>query len=57
MPVLAPLLRPEDLERAAPLAVTVTIGGTVLVPVLVVDRPALVVSNRSVLVLREDVVV
>jgi hypothetical protein len=66
MPVLAPLLRPEDdfeivappveLELLlAPPAVTVTVAGTV--PVLVVDMPVLVVSNRPVLVLREDAVV
>ena len=64
MPILAPLLRPEeDFVTAAlpvellllPPAVTVTVAGTV--PVLVVEIPVLVVSNRPVLVLREGVVV
>jgi hypothetical protein len=64
MPVLVPLLRPEeDLDIAAlpvellllPPAVTVTVAGTV--PVLVVDRPVVVVSNGLMLVLEvwEDV--
>jgi hypothetical protein len=65
MPVLAPLLRPEDdseivappveLELLlAPPAVTVTVAGTV--PVLVVEMPVLVVSDRPVLVLSEGAV-
>jgi len=66
MPVLAPLLRPEDdfeivappveLELLlAPPAVTVTVAGTV--PVLVVDMPVLVVSADVVMVDEEGVAV